>query len=260
MRLRKISYYVAAFLIPAFIQIFVFACMGFYPFGDKSILVWDMNWQYVSFFSWLTRTIRETTADSIFYSFSISYGSSTLGLLGYYLLSPFNVILLLFDTVNLPLGLWIVTILKLSCCGLTMYLFLARSFEQNRKDFLLFSTSYAVMGYNVAQMQNIMWIDAVILLPLVALGIKNYVKKKKFGLFVLSLAAAVAINFYTGYMLCLFSAIYLLAEVALDSEQFVFKKIFKKYFGGLFYIVLAVMMSGFSLLPVYYEISGIQIF
>ena len=81
-------------------------------------------------------------------------------------------------------------------------------------------------------------------------------KKKKFGLFVLSLAAAVAINFYTGYMLCLFSAIYLLAEVALDSEQFVFKKIFKKYFGGLFYIVLAVMMSGFSLLPVYYEISG----
>lgn len=57
-------------------------------------------------------------------------------------------------------------------------------------------------------------------------------------------------------MLCLFSAIYLLAEVALDSEQFVFKKIFKKYFGGLFYIVLAVMMSGFSLLPVYYEISG----
>jgi len=51
------------------------------------------------------------------------------------------------------------------------------------------------MGYNVAQMQNIMWIDAVILLPLVALGIKNYVKKKKFGLFVLSLAAAVAINF-----------------------------------------------------------------
>lgn len=256
MRSRKISYYVAAFLIPAFIQIFVFACMGFYPFGDKSILVWDMNWQYVSFFSWLTRTIRKTTADSIFYSFSMSYGSSTLGLLGYYLLSPFNVILLLFDTVNLPLGLWIVTILKLSCCGLTMYLFLARSSEQNRKDFLLFSTSYAVMGYNVAQMQNIMWIDAVILLPLVALGIKNYVKKKKFGLFVLSLAAAVAINFYTGYMLCLFSAIYLLAEVALDSEQFVFKKIFKKYFGGLFYIVLAVMMSGFSLLPVYYEISG----
>ena len=181
MRLRKISYYVAAFLIPAFIQIFVFACMGFYPFGDKSILVWDMNWQYVSFFSWLTRTIRKTTADSIFYSFSMSYGSSTLGLLGYYLLSPFNVILLLFDTVDLPLGLWIVTILKLSCCGLTMYLFLARSFEQNRKDFLLFSTSYAVMGYNVVQMQNIMWIDAVILLPLVALGIKNYVKKKKFG-------------------------------------------------------------------------------
>jgi len=49
MRLRKISYYVAAFLIPAFIQIFVFACMGFYPFGDKSILVWDMN-RYKPFF------------------------------------------------------------------------------------------------------------------------------------------------------------------------------------------------------------------
>ena len=43
------------------------------------------------------------------------------------------------------------------------------------------------MGYNVAQMQNIMWIDAVILLPLVALGIKNYVKKNFACLYLMTL-------------------------------------------------------------------------
>ena len=97
--------------------------MHFYPFGENSILVWDMNWQYVSYFSWLSRVLKETSLDSFFYSFSMSYGDSTAGLLGYYLLSPFNIVLLFFQTADLPVGIFIVTILKLSSCGLTMYLY-----------------------------------------------------------------------------------------------------------------------------------------
>ena len=184
----------------------VFACMHFYPFGENSILVWDMNWQYVSYFSWLSRVLKETSLDSFFYSFSMSYGDSTAGLLGYYLLSPFNIVLLFFQTADLPVGIFIVTILKLSSCGLTMYLYLSKWLSKEGKDLLLFSTCYALMAYNIAQMSNLMWIDAVILLPLVALGIYEWVNKKKILLFVLSLGAAAAINFYTGYMLCGFAA------------------------------------------------------
>lgn len=255
-KLSKSKYYISAFFFPMVILIAVFAYMQFYPFGEKSILVWDMNWQYVSFFSWLGRVIKEQTADSLFYSFSMSYGNSTVGLLGYYLLSPFNIILLFFKTADLPIGIFIITILKLSSCGLTMYLYLSKWLQKEGKELLIFSTCYALMGYNIAQMSNLMWIDAVVLLPLVALGIYYWVNKRSILLFVLSLATAVAINFYTGYMLCGFAVIYLLAEIILYENGCHIKIIIRDYLKGLGCILLAAMLAGFSLIPVYYEISG----
>lgn len=252
----NLKQYAAAFFFPMVILMAVFACMHFYPFGENSILVWDMNWQYVSYFSWLSRVLKETSLDSFFYSFSMSYGDSTAGLLGYYLLSPFNIILLFFQTADLPVGIFIVTILKLSSCGLTMYLYLSKWLSKEGKDLLLFSTCYALMAYNIAQMSNLMWIDAVILLPLVALGIYEWVNKKKILLFVLSLGAAAAINFYTGYMLCGFAAIDLMAEIILRQDKLHIKMILREYVKGLGCILLAVLLAGFSLIPVYYEISG----
>ena len=139
-KLSKSKYCITAFFFPMVILIAVFASMRFYPFGEKSILVWDMNWQYVSFFSWLSRVIKEQTVDSLFYSFSMSYGNSTVGLLGYYLLSPFNIILLYFKTADLPIGIFIITILKLSSCGLTMYLYMSKWLQKEGKELLLFST------------------------------------------------------------------------------------------------------------------------
>ena len=43
-RKRQCIYMVAALNLPIVISTIVFAIMGFFPFGDKSILVWDMNW------------------------------------------------------------------------------------------------------------------------------------------------------------------------------------------------------------------------
>lgn len=254
---NRAKYLLLAFLLPMFIQCVVYILLGFFPFGDKSILVWDMDWQYVSFLSWLSRTLKEKSIDSIFYSFSISFGSSTMGLLGYYLLSPFNILLLLFDTANLPCGIFLITILKLSSCGLTMYLYLSEYNGQcDNKNLLLFSTSYALMGYNITQQQNLMWIDAVILLPLITLGIYRFITRKKIVLFVVSMAMAIIVNFYTGYMLCLFAGIYLLLEILLRKERIIIREILTDYIKGLGCIVLAVLLSSISLFPVCYEISG----
>lgn len=68
-RKSQCIYMVAALNLPIVISTIVFAIMGFFPFGDKSILVWDMNWQYVSFLSWLIRTAKKTTMDSLFTAF-----------------------------------------------------------------------------------------------------------------------------------------------------------------------------------------------
>lgn len=43
----------AAFFIPAAVMLFVYACMGVYPFGGRSLLCNDLQAQYVSFFAYL---------------------------------------------------------------------------------------------------------------------------------------------------------------------------------------------------------------
>ncbi|MBQ3126860.1 MAG: YfhO family protein, partial [Clostridia bacterium] len=60
----------------------------------------------------------------------------------------------------------------------------------------------------VVQQHNTMWIDALIWLPMITLGIEQMIKFGRFKLFVVSLALTVLSNFYIGYMCCIYVAIY----------------------------------------------------
>lgn len=53
-----------------------------------------------------------------------------------------------------------------------------------------------------------MWLDGLVALPLVAMGVESICDKRKFLLYVLSLVYIFAANFYIGYMVGIFSALY----------------------------------------------------
>lgn len=254
--IKKNKIVLGAFFLPMIIQIIVYIAMGYFPFGNKSILTWDMDWQYVNFLSWLTRTMKGNGADSLWYSFSASFGSSTMGFLGYYLLSPFNLLLLLFSTSDLPIGIHLITILKLSFCGLSMCVYLMKRYDRAEWLQVLFSVMYALMGYNIAQQQNIMWLDNVILLPVVALGVYRFVEKKTVYLMCIALTAAFMVNFYIGYMTAIFAGGYLCLEIILNNQGKKIKKQVVELGGGLGCIVLSAAMAAVVLLPVYADISG----
>ena len=65
MKNKKIGY-LLAFLIPALLMILIYACVGIYPFGNKSLLTVDMAGQYVSFFNALKNIFNGDIG--IFYS------------------------------------------------------------------------------------------------------------------------------------------------------------------------------------------------
>ena len=92
---KEYRLYAMAFVLPVILWGVIYAIWGQAPFGDKTLLIWDMKWQYVSFFSHL-RDILHGDA-SVFYSFSRALGGEMLGVLSYYLLSPFNLIIYFFD-------------------------------------------------------------------------------------------------------------------------------------------------------------------
>ncbi|MDL2294250.1 YfhO family protein [Ruminococcaceae bacterium OttesenSCG-928-D13] len=208
-KIRGIVIHSAAFLLPVLGLAATWALLGVHPFGEASVLTLDMRGQYISFFAYL-RDQMLLGGESWLYSFSKALGGDMAGLSAYYLLSPFNLVLLLFPTHALPDGIALVTLLKIGCCGLTMSIFLNR--KGLRLASLLFSVPYALMDYNNAFQQNIMWLDGVILLPLVIMGIEYILEEKSPWLYIAALALAIVTCYYIGYMLCLFSLVWFLVS------------------------------------------------
>lgn len=202
---QRVLFPAVSFLLPVLVMFVVYLGQGIYPGGEKSILTIDLNNQYVSFLSYL----REMLAGErgFFYSFSKTLGGDMAGLNAYYLMSPLNAVLLLFPTEQLPLAIELLTLIKLGLCGLTFYLCVTGNKSWHG---LFFSTSYALMAYNIVYQQNIMWLDGVILLPVVILGIRRIVENRAPFLYLFSLFAAILTNYYIGFMICIFSVLFFL--------------------------------------------------
>ncbi len=195
-------------LLPAFIVYLLYLAKGLYPFGDGCVLVLDLNGQYISFYEGL-HDILHGDAD-LFYSFSRNLGGEFLGIYDYYVASPFALLLGLFPEHMILEGLLFLFMLKSALCGLFMgfYLHKHAAGKPNQTVILLFSLMYALCSYCIIQQHNSMWIDAVLFLPLLALGIESLIRYGKFRLYVFSLAITVWSNFYIGYMVVIFTALY----------------------------------------------------
>ncbi|MDO4850115.1 MAG: YfhO family protein [Coriobacteriia bacterium] len=197
--------YFAAPLLALAILCAAFAARGIYPFGDLSVAIWDMDIQYVGLFGWLSNVMHGQ--GSLAYSFSAGMGEGMASTIAYYLASPFNLLAWFFDAEHAPQLMSWLTLAKLSTAALTCYAFLRR---RHRPGFIhvVLAVAYALCGWSVAQCSNIMWLDGLIMLPLVALGTWRAVEQGRCLTLFLSVAGAVLFNWYSGYMDCLFSVFY----------------------------------------------------
>ncbi len=202
----KNKFLIVAFGIPALVMWMIYIAMEVYPFGTSSVLVLDLNGQYVYFFEDLRKKVLE--GGSFLYTWTRSLGGEFMGIYAYYLASPFTFLITLFSDNHITEGLLLIILLKTGCMGATMAYYLNESRPTKKLNILIFSTCYALCSYAVVMAHNTMWIDNLILLPLVALGIEKLIKKREFKLFVVSLSLALLTSFYIGYMTCIFVAIY----------------------------------------------------
>lgn len=213
--------YICAFLVPFFLMLIVYFSIGIYPLGNATLLSGDMSVQYIAFLSAFADILKGNA--SPFYSFGKVLGGELIGFGAYYIYSPYNLITLFFSKENLPTAVTLITLLKIGSCGLTMYCLLCskyiNKFSGSRYTAVFFSTCYALMAYNAAYQLNIMWLDGVILLPLVVYGLEQLCFRHKWYYYSIFLAMALIFNYYTGYMLCLFAVLYFLSLLFMDSMQ-----------------------------------------
>ncbi len=201
------GYLLFAGLIPAMIFFLIYLARGMYPFGDGTVLVLDLNGQYVYFFEELRTNIF--TGQSLLYSWSRALGGEFMGIYAYYIASPLSYIVCLFPQDNIQEALLVMFLIKSAICGLTMAFFLHKHSEkQNKITIIGFSILYAVCAYCVVQQHNTMWIDVAMWLPLLTYGIERLVKYGKFGMFTFFLALSIMSNYYIGYMVCIYVVAY----------------------------------------------------
>ncbi len=182
------------------------AIMGTYPFGGSSVLVLDLNGQYVYFFEALRDFVRGNA--SPLYSFSRALGGEFLGMYAYYLASPLSYLVALFPENGMLDALFLLLLLKQGLSGLSFGYYLKKATTVSPVTAVIFSTVYSLSAYGVVMQHNTMWTDNVILLPLIALGIRALVTTGRYKLYTLSLALALLSNFYIGYMSCIFCVLY----------------------------------------------------
>ena len=253
--MTKKTYYTLSFLIPSMMILTIFLLFTIIPFGNRTWLTIDLGQQYVDFFSYYQDTLLHHP-EQFFYSFSKSIGGEMVSLWAYYLLSPFNLLFLLIPRSSIAMGVTLLIFLKLVSCTVSFAVLLDVKFKQRNWTTLLFALSYGFMSYLSANQFNVMWLDALIGLPLIILGVDALLQKQNPLYYVLPLSLTILSNYYTGYMICLFLGLYFPYAYLMANDSFSLKSFIKQFGRFIFYSVLSVGLITVILLPTFYSLLG----
>ena len=176
---------------------------GCNPFGERTSLTVDLYHQYCPFLVAFRDKIWG--GESLLYSWNDGLGQEYLAAFANYSSSPLNIFALFFTAKTMPIFIEFSTCLRAGLSSVFMMMFLSAN-DNKRIDNItvVFSSSYALCGWFISLFWNIMWCDAVVMLPLIMLGLRMLLLERRCGLYAISLAIAITSNYYAGYFLCLF--------------------------------------------------------
>ncbi len=245
-KLSKIKPYGVTALLTLISIVLMTLALKIYPFGDKAFL-WTDGDQYFSFAHYFGSIGGK---DDIFYSWSNALGGNAFIQLAYYSFSPFNLIFLILKD-HMMLAAHIVAYIKIITASLAFFYcldYLHRDHSYLMKAAL--SMCYSFMGYMIFYGWNTSWMDGVILLPVIYIGIIRIIENKSPLQYTAALCMAIISNFYIGFMLCICSFILYIAGLLLQKKNFRegLKSSFIRY---ALFSLSAVGMGMFVLLPTY---------
>ncbi|MDR1806092.1 MAG: YfhO family protein [Clostridium sp.] len=199
-----------AFFGAAALMVVLYWCYEVIPFGDGgySVLRMDLYHQYGPLLAELYDRI--VGVKSFFYSWTSGMGGGFLGNFFNYVCSPLNLVTLLLGRDRIVESISLVILLNAACSAAAFTYYLKRSKDAHGPASAAFGILYAFCGWFIAYYWNIMWLDAMSLLPLVALGVEQIIRERKSGWLLFSLSMTFLTSYYMGYMVSLFAVVYFL--------------------------------------------------
>ncbi|MBQ5319127.1 MAG: YfhO family protein [Oscillospiraceae bacterium] len=248
--------YILAFFVSMIILLVSYCIFGIYPFGDESVLVLDLNGQYVYYFENLRDAFWGN--GSLLNSWSRNFSGEIIGIYAYYLASPFTLVVMLLPRSMMTTSLLIMQMLKVGTAAITFCWYLQNSRKTAPYTALIFGLMYSLMGYMIVQLMDPMWLDGLIYLPIICRGIEKLIDNRGWLLFIIPLALMFIANFYIGWMIAIFCCLYFLAYyffISTETSPFRFKHMLlsgaKFASGG----IIAAACAAWLLIPLYYSLS-----
>ena len=258
----KALLYTISTLLPMTIMLVVWFFMGSYPFGNKSLMAVDFGQQYISFFGLLKNAVLSGDLSSLTYSFTKSLGGDMIGVLGYYLMSPFNIFYILIPFKHYGLAVFLTIWLRYGAIGLSFSHFLIKRYKgaESRVWLVpLFATAYALSGMLVSYQMNVIFYDAMIMLPLVIVYLEELLDGGRPYRYAFILGLTVFLQFYMGYMISIFIVLYSCYYVSPRfSIQGTLKQKLKHFLSPLVkafaFSVIGVATASVLIVPVFYNL------
>ena len=190
---------------------------GLAPLGNTSLAASDCKIQYLDFFNYYKDVL--TGHNRIGYSLTKGLGGNGVGLFSYYLASPLNLLMYFFDGTQANTAIDLLIFIKIGlAAGTCAYFLQARLYDRLAPFFtVLLSTGYGLMHYSFANGSNLMWLDGIVLLPLMMLGTHLVVRRRSLAPLALPTALSIFSNWYTGGINCLFCIVWLAFEFLLNE-------------------------------------------
>lgn len=239
----------ASFFLPILILAFAYYQQGIYYGSETTLLASDAFAQFSNFYASFNNMLHGE--QDFLYTWYGSLGLNYWALMSYYLNGIFTPIVFFFDNLHIPDAMYVITLLKFGCMGLSFWTFTYFTFKLPQWVKIGMSISYALMSYGIAYSPMIMWLDALVYLPLVILGIHRLMDEKKPGLLFISYLLLFLSNFYMAFMVGVFTFIYFFAKLCTNWGKY------KQTIGG--YLITSLLAGGASMvtiLPTIFDLSN----
>ena len=243
---KERAIFLLSFLLPLIMIVAILISKHVFPFGDKCILRTDFYHQYLPFHAELQNKLKHF--ESLLYTFKVGLGTNFITLIAYYLVCPFNILLVIVGDNYVLEFITIVLIFKIALSGLTMSYYLMKRYDTDSFVVIFFSIFYAMSGYVGAYYWNIMWMDNIILFPLLILGFENVQNGKKPYLYIITLGLSILCNYYIGAITCFFFVIYFIFYNVLKEKKI--REIWINLLRTAIYTLIGVAISAILLLPI----------